>query len=187
MLCRNLVIIATIFIATVAPLGGLAATSSADGPPTVSEILRLHVQTDKSSYKLRAPIYVLITVTNATNDPVRIKAGPPWGLCSLIISSDQGDLSPTRGGLGWRWSMLDTAVYPPHTGHFASFFDYQNDKYVQWTNINTWGYELSAAGTYRIAIASRMEGFLMAGPSKGEWFTTPESDRSNTVTISVKN
>ena len=186
MLNRNLSIIAAISIA-IAALGfrGQAAGVSEGGPPTLSGIFELHLDTDKSSYKLGEPIYVLTAVTNATGDPYRVKAVPPWGMCNLIISNDLGELSPTRSGLGYRWGMIDTAVDPPHTTHFISFFDYQQNKYGQWANINDWGYEITAPGTYTIAAVSKVEGMVMVGPSKGEWFRSSESDKSNTVIIKV--
>jgi len=86
-----------------------------------------------------------------------------------------------------RTSSLYFEELTPHSTRYSSYYDYQHAKFVYWTNIKTWGYdnEITVPGIYTITAISKVEGIGDVGPRKGEWFKSPDSDKSNAVTFEV--
>jgi hypothetical protein len=161
------------------------ATDPEDGRPTLGGIFTLQLRTDKPSYKLGEPIYVLVAVTNVTDDPYRVRFVPPWGMCDLQVTDAQGEVSPLPVARPFRFSNLNFQETAPHSTRYTSYYDSQHAKLGYWTNIKTWGFEITVPGIYTIRAISKVEGIVEVGPRKGEWFKSPDSDKSNAVMFEV--
>lgn len=174
-----------VLVCTVAamPLVSRTATVHED-LPVLSGIFSIHLEADKSVYRVGEPINIRVMLINRTAHYYAVEWAPPYGVCRLVVVKDGRPIS-SRGA--WGYSDLDPDLFELTAGRaeVVRYDDPGGRGLLEWASIDHWGYNLDQPGSYSITAVATLIAFERVGNSEGPEFTTSNDEVSNALRITI--